>query len=319
MLDHFGNAGQPCGDDGHAAAHGFEDGDRQALMVRQEHENLVLCQLFGHVVHIAGPFDVGQALCAGAQLLSRSIGAVAQQACCGLQVLPGQQSQRVDQQVVPFGRGHAGDHDDAQLACCLVTAPRHVGNGVVDDADAAGVHGQARCQCLLVRRDADHAGGPGGQRGFSQPGVATDQSRGLGFEAETMNGVHHGQLRQFAGQPCDDPGHSTVRMKQQRLVLANECQQGLNRCDDFDWVERIAQTGQRNDLHAHGLEGHAERAVGIWPADHRSELHPISQGLAQLHHMRLRPTGFAFGDHQHDVWARMGQMNGFAWDGKPQF
>ena len=90
MLDHFGNAGQPCGDDGHAAAHGFEDGDRQALMVRQEHENLVLCQLFGHVAHIAGPFNVSQALCAGAQLVSGAIGAIAQQACGGFQVLPAQ-------------------------------------------------------------------------------------------------------------------------------------------------------------------------------------------------------------------------------------
>ena len=46
-------AGQVAGKDGQTRAHGFQNRDGQALVFRQQHKHLVLCQAVGHIVALA--------------------------------------------------------------------------------------------------------------------------------------------------------------------------------------------------------------------------------------------------------------------------
>ena len=116
-----------------------------------------------------------------------------------------------------------------------------------------------------------------------------------------MHRVDHRNLPQLARQACDHPRHGAVSVDDVGLQNAHMRQQGPHRGQHLEGVERVLQTRQRQHRDAQITERLAQHAVRVVATDHHREAHPALQGAAQLQHMRLRPTGFAFGDDQHHM------------------
>ena len=237
----------------------------------------------------------------GGLLVASQVRPAPQNPDVGLQALLRQKCQGIDQDIGPLGRGHAGHHDQARGLGAHVAAPRHIGQRVVHHTHPLGRHGQTRSQLFFVGRHANHARGPGGQHGLGQPGVGANQPRRLRLEAKAMHRVDHRNLPQLARQACDHPGHGAVGMDDIGLQHAHMRQHGPHRSDHLEGVERVLQAWQRQHRDAQITQGLTQHAVCVVATDHHREAHPALQGAAQLQHMRLRPTGFAFGDDQHNM------------------
>ena len=268
-------------------------------MVRQKHKDLVLRQALGHVAHIALQLDVRHS--GGGLLVAGQVRPAPQNPGARLQAKRCQQGQGIDQNIGPLGRGHAGHHDQARRLDGHVAAPGHIGQRVVHHTHPLGRHGQTRGQLFFIGRHANHARGPGGQHGLGQPGVGSDQPRRLRLEAKAVHRVDHRNLPQLARQACDHPGHSAVGMDDIGLQHAQMRQKGPHRGQHLQGVERVLQTRQRQHSDAQVLQGLAQHAVCVVATDHHREAHPALQGAAQLQHMRLRASGFAFGDDKHHM------------------
>jgi hypothetical protein len=268
-------------------------------VVRQKHKDLVLRQALGHVAHIALQLDVRHS--GGGLLVAGQVRPAPQNPGARLQAKRCQQGQGIDQNIGPLGRGHAGHHDQARRLDGHVAAPGHIGQRVVHHTHPLGRHGQTRGQLFFVGRHANHARGPGGQHGLGQPGVGSDQPRRLRLEAKAVHRVDHRNLPQLARQACDHPGHSAVGMDDIGLQHAQMRQKGPHRGQHLQGVERVLQTRQRQHSDAQVLQGLAQHAVCVVATDHHREAHPALQGAAQLQHMRLRASGFAFGDDKHHM------------------
>ncbi|MNM88789.1 hypothetical protein D3C81_1010120 [compost metagenome] len=212
-----------------------------------------------------------------------------------------------DQEVGPFGRREAGDHDDAAHRVGRRGADCGVGDPVGDDGDTAGRDRKCLRQLSLGFCHADQPAGQWCEQPFRNACCQSLARGGLWLEGEAVYGVDHRNAKERPRDPPQRASLGAVRMDQVRARLLQGLQQFPQRTHRAQGRERIVQPRQPDDLRTGAPGDVQQRPIA---AGQQDEVGIGRRRLHQVGDMRLRPADLRIGDQIGDAQARRGLCGG---------